>query len=112
VTPVSSADYLGVPTSGGSGGTKVRNGDETGGRELLNQLGGASVFGTACSRALFHTLLGELDTAADYVEKAIEERDMTLLLRLRHAIFRKLYASERWPKILRMMNNPPVFVNP
>ena len=93
-------------------GLRWVTGDETGGRELLNQLGGAGVFGTACSRALFHMLLGELDTAADYVEKAIEERDMTLLLRLRHAIFRKLYTSERWPKIMRMMNNPPVFVNP
>jgi hypothetical protein len=33
-------------------------------------------------------------------------------LRLRHAIFRKLYTSERWPKILRIMNNPAVFANP
>lgn len=93
-------------------GLKCVTGDEAGGRELLNQLGDASAFGTACSCALFHMLLGELDTAANYVEKAIDERDMTLLFRLRHAIFKKLYSSERWPKIMGMMNNPAVFANP
>ena len=46
------------------------------------------------------------DTAADWVEKAIDERDHSMQYYLRFVIGRRLRLSPRWPKVARMSNIP------
>jgi len=87
-------------------------GDESGGQKVLRELGGEARFGNARCYALFHVFCGDLDRAADYVEQAIEERDMNIMFRLRLALFGRLYGSPRWPRIVSMLNLPEEAFNP
>jgi hypothetical protein len=57
-------------------------------------------------QALFHLLRGEVDVGADWVEKAIEQRDLSMMIYLRFVAWRELRASNRWPNIAKMLNLP------
>jgi hypothetical protein len=46
-------------------------------------------------------LCGELDRGADWVERAIEERDPSMMVYLRFVVCKALRASHRWPKIAK-----------
>lgn len=56
------------------------------------------------AQAVYHLLCGEIDTAADWAEKAIHERDHSMQYYLRFVIGRRLRSSPRWPKIAQMSN--------
>jgi tetratricopeptide (TPR) repeat protein len=73
---------------------------------LLQSLGSGAQSGDARARAVYHLLCGEVDAAADWVEKAIEQRDHSMMFYLRFVVCRPLRASARWPAIARMMNLP------
>jgi hypothetical protein len=47
-----------------------------------------------------------VDRAADWFEKAIEERNSLVVLVLQSAIGEQLRASSRWPKLASLMNLP------
>jgi tetratricopeptide (TPR) repeat protein len=81
-----------------------RTGEEREMRALYDSLGSGKRFGDARAQALYHLLSGDIDTAADWVEKAVEERDHSILYYLRFVVCRSLQASERWPTIARMIN--------
>ena len=55
---------------------------------------------------LYHLICSEIDSAADWFEKAIEQRDLILLPWLRLPLAEPLRTSGRWPKIAGMMNLP------
>jgi tetratricopeptide (TPR) repeat protein len=55
---------------------------------------------------LYHLICSEVDAAADWFEKAVEQRDPLLLSWLHHPFTKPLRESPRWPKIARMMNLP------
>jgi hypothetical protein len=55
---------------------------------------------------IFYTYCGEIDLAADWFEKAIEERYPGIALWLQGAAGEPLRASPRWPKLAKMMNLP------
>jgi hypothetical protein len=55
---------------------------------------------------IFHTICDEVDTAADWCEKAIEERDSEIPYMLQSALGEPLRASPRWPKLALLMNLP------
>ena len=61
--------------------------------------------GPQCSW-LFHTCRGEIDLAADWYEKAIEERDALVFSTMQTAIGEPVRASARWPKLAALMNLP------
>jgi hypothetical protein len=82
------------------------NGDDAESQSLVRTLGSGEAVGDARAHALFHLLCGEIDQGADWAEKAIEQRDMSMMLYLRFAVSRGLRASHRWPKIAGMMNLP------
>ncbi|MDP9088234.1 MAG: TIR domain-containing protein [Pseudomonadota bacterium] len=63
----------------------------------------AQEIGDAPARALFHLLCGEVNQAADWAERAIEERDLSILIYLRFVVSRELRASQRWPNIASML---------
>jgi tetratricopeptide (TPR) repeat protein len=83
-----------------------RNGEEAEAKSLAKALGCGGALGDARAQALFHLLCGELDQGADWAEKAIEQRDPSLMFYLRFVVSKGLRASHRWPKIARMINLP------
>jgi eukaryotic-like serine/threonine-protein kinase len=84
----------------------VRTGEINRGMELIKRLGSGEAYGAPLGLASFHILCGDIDTAADYVEKAIEQRSAQLGAVLQSFIGETLRASRRWPKIAAMMNLP------
>ena len=81
-----------------------RNGEEEESRSIAKELGSAEALGDARARALFHLICGEIDQGADWVEKAIEQRDSSMRFYLGFVICKELRASHRWPKIAKMVN--------
>ncbi|MGC1647242.1 MAG: protein kinase [Candidatus Sulfotelmatobacter sp.] len=81
-----------------------RNGEEEESRSIAKELGSAEALGDARAHALFHLICGEIDQGADWVEKAIEQRDSSMRFYLGFVICKELRASHRWPKIAKMVN--------
>ena len=73
---------------------------------MIQQLGSGVAYGAARGWALFHTCCDEIDLAADWFEKAIEERDSLVVVALQSAIAEPLRASSHWPKLAALMNLP------
>jgi hypothetical protein len=67
-------------------------------------LGTGETYGASKGWALFHICCGEIDLAADWFEKAIEERDSMVVAFLQSAIGEPIRASRRWPKLAALMN--------
>jgi eukaryotic-like serine/threonine-protein kinase len=86
--------------------TLRRIGEEREADTLYKTLGSGGHFGDARAQAVYHLICGEIDTAADWVEKAIGERDHSMQYYLRFVIGRRLRLSPRWRKIARMSNIP------
>jgi Tfp pilus assembly protein PilF len=83
-----------------------RNGNVEEAKSIANELGSGEAAGDARGHALFHLLSGELDEGAGWVEKAIEERDPSMMFYLRFVVCRGLKASHRWPAIAKLTNLP------
>jgi len=81
-----------------------RNGNGAESQSLAQTFGSGEALGDARTHALFHLLCGELDQGADWVEKAIEQRDASMMFYLRFVVCKGLRASHRWLKISRMVN--------
>ncbi|HUO15775.1 MAG TPA: protein kinase [Verrucomicrobiae bacterium] len=86
-------------------GLTRRNGEEVE-PSLLQALGSGETPGDARAHALYHLLCGEIDEGADWVEKAVEERDASMMIYLRFVVSKGLRASHRWPKLAKMINLP------
>ena len=67
-------------------------------------LGSGERFLTSAGWALFHTCCGEIDLAANWYERVIEERDPIGMDTLQTAIGEPVRSSPRWPKLAAMMN--------
>ncbi|MEP7311182.1 MAG: TIR domain-containing protein [Pseudomonadota bacterium] len=87
-------------------GLLVRTGEPRRGREIVQVLGAGEANGASKGLAIFHTLCGELDLAADWYEKAIEERDSFVVAFLQSAIGEPLRASRHWSRLAAMANLP------
>ena len=81
-----------------------RSGEEEQSRSIAKELGSGEALGDARAHALFHLICGEIDQGADWVEKAIEQRDSSMRFYLGFVICKSLRASRRWPKIAKMVN--------
>jgi tetratricopeptide (TPR) repeat protein len=88
-------------------GVLVLSGDRDRAQGLLDKLGSGQAYGAPHGLATFHLLCSDIDRAADWVEKAIEERDPSVLLSLRLPYAQPLRSSARWPKLAKLMNLPP-----
>jgi serine/threonine-protein kinase len=95
-----------APGVGVYAGLLVRLGEPDRGREIIQKLGAGEAYGASKGLALFHTCCGEIDLAADWFEKAIEERESMVGAVLQSAIAEPLRASPRWPKLAALMNLP------
>ncbi len=83
-----------------------RSGEEFESKSLASELGSGDVPGDARAHAVFHLLCGDIEQGADWTEKAIEERDGSMMYYLRFVVSKGLRASHRWPKIAKMINLP------
>ena len=70
-----------------------RNGEGAESQSLAQTLGAGEAVGDAHVHALFHLLCGEVDQGADWTEKAIEERDLSMMFYLRFVVCKELRAS-------------------
>jgi serine/threonine protein kinase/Tfp pilus assembly protein PilF len=87
-------------------GLLTRAGEPNRGKELIQRLGSGEAYGASIGLAIYHAYCGEVDLAADWAEKAIEERRPGVALWLQGAIAEPLRASPRWPKLAALMNLP------
>jgi serine/threonine-protein kinase len=92
------------PVVGVYAGVLVRMGQPDRGKEVLQTLGSGVTYGAAKGLAHFHLICGDIDRAADWCEKAIEERDSTVVILLQSATGEALRASPRWPRLVALMN--------
>jgi serine/threonine protein kinase len=81
-------------------------GEEDEARALYQMLGSGKDFGDSRAQAIYYLLCGDVNTGADWTEKAIAERDGSMMYYLRFVVSKGLRASSRWPAIARMMNLP------
>jgi tetratricopeptide (TPR) repeat protein len=80
----------------------VRAGNESRAEEVLQNLRSApEAYGAPRALAIFHFLCGEIDHAADWAAKAIEQRDCSSPI-----MFAFFQSSARWPALAKMMNLP------
>ncbi len=63
-------------------------------------------YGTPMALAVFYTICGDVDMAADWFEKAIEQRDPSVVGYLRTPLMKQLQSSPRWPALAKQMNLP------
>jgi TolB-like protein len=87
-------------------GLLARLGQRARGQEVLETLGSGEAYTAAKGMAIFHTCCGELDLAATWFEKAIEERDSAVAAFLQSAIGEPLRAGPHWPRLAALMNLP------
>jgi len=95
-----------APVVGLYSGLLIRGGRVDEGEKLVRNLRPGEAYGASAGMALFHTCQGHVDRAADWFEKAIEERNSLVVLVLQSAIGEQLRVSPRWPKLASLMNLP------
>jgi serine/threonine-protein kinase len=81
-------------------------GNEAGANELLAKLQPADAYGAPRGLALFHVVRGEFEEAKQWVEKAIEQRDPTMIPLLRGELAVSFRSSSQWREIAHKLNLP------
>ncbi len=85
-------------------GMLTRTGRAARADEVLQKLERVRPYSVARARANFHLVCGELDAAAGWVERAIEQRDPGVLILLSGETGNQLRASRRWPGLADKLN--------
>ena len=80
--------------------TRLGRADEASG--LLTALTSAAPFGMM----LYHLLVSDIEAAADWYEKSIQQRETFAVVYFRAPILKSLRESPRWPALAKMMNLP------
>ena len=87
-------------------GLLKRTGDTSRAEELLRKLQPGDAFGAPRGLAVYHWVLREFDAEADWIEKAIDQRDTYGVLYLRLWYGRELRSTPRWAGLMRKLNLP------
>jgi serine/threonine-protein kinase len=85
-------------------GALIRTGERTRAEALIFEMGETPR--PLVGRALYHVLCSELDLAADWYARAIEQRDPFALVLANVPMLRPLRQTSRWPQLAKMMNLP------
>lgn len=83
-----------------------RTGDADRAQQVLRGLGSGSEYAQPLGLTVYHLLAGDIDTAADWMERAIEQRVPGAMVHRIIPVYAALRASSRWPKLAKMMNLP------
>jgi serine/threonine-protein kinase len=81
------------------------SGDTAKAEEVLQQVRSDS-YNAPVVLAVFHLIRGEVDAAADWIEKAIEQHHSGIWGTLSSPFAKPLRAGPRWPKLAKMLNLP------
>ncbi len=85
----------------------IQSGERVRADALVEKLNAsANAYGTPMALAVFHAMCGETDAAADWIEKAIEQRDPSVIGYLRTPLMKVVQSSARWPALATRMNLP------
>jgi hypothetical protein len=89
-------------------GALARAGQKDRSSALVDQLRPGTAFGAPFGLALAALGDGDLDEAAGWLEKGIEQRDLwvSFLLNVGNIGGRVMWSSPRWPRLARLMNVP------
>jgi serine/threonine-protein kinase len=94
-------------TAGLLAGLLVKSGDSERAAELIGGLGDGRGNAAPVAFAIYHLLCGEVDKAAEWTERALEQgNEMVGMLLLTPPWKPLLRSSARWPKLAKMMNLP------
>lgn len=102
--------YTLVPRNWGAIGLLARilelTGDRSRADELHQKIGSGEAYGAPAGLFFYYAIRSELDLAADWFEKAIEQRDTRAPWILPHLFGTFVTSSSRWPDLRRRMNLP------
>jgi eukaryotic-like serine/threonine-protein kinase len=87
-------------------GVLMRTGDASEAATILRKLGDGQAYGAPLAFVIYYLLCTQIDLAADWTEKAIEQRDAALTSYLQLPLFKELRRSSRWPTLAKMLNLP------
>jgi serine/threonine-protein kinase len=87
-------------------GLLKRTGETRRAEELLGNLQPTDAFGVPRGLAIYHWVLREFDVEADWLEKAIDQRDAYGAVCLRLWYGRELRPTPRWAGLMRKLNLP------
>jgi hypothetical protein len=87
-------------------GVLAVSGDRPRAEALLSGLGDGTAFGAPLGFILFHGSLDEIDLAAKWYARAIEQRDTRAPWILAHLLGDRLTSSRQWPALRTMMKLP------
>jgi tetratricopeptide (TPR) repeat protein len=87
-------------------GLLKRTGDTHRSDELLRKLEPGDAYGAARGLAVYHWVLGEFEAEADWLERAIDQRDYLGAAFLRVWFGRELRFTPRWAGLMRKLNLP------
>jgi TolB-like protein len=85
-------------------GALVMAGERARAGELMAKIGSPDNYGVPTAMTFFHLLCGELDSAAAWSEKAVEQRDPRIVLGLQLPMAAAFRADSRGRSVLRSMN--------
>jgi tetratricopeptide (TPR) repeat protein len=75
-------------------------------QQVLRGIEPGSQYAQPLGWTVYHLLAGDIDTAADWMERAIEQRVPGAVVHRLVPVYAALRASPRWPKLAKMMNLP------
>jgi serine/threonine-protein kinase len=87
-------------------GLLKRTGDTHRAEELLQKLRPVDAPGVPMGLAIYHWVLREFDAEADWIEKAMDQRDPVSIILLRTWFGTELRATPRWAGLMRKLNLP------
>jgi TolB-like protein/Tfp pilus assembly protein PilF len=87
-------------------GLLKRTGETSRAEELHGKLQPGDAFGAPRGLAVYHWVLREFDAEADWLGKAIEQRDLYGGTYLRYWYGRELRSTPRWAELMRLLNLP------
>jgi len=87
-------------------GMHERVGEKSRAQALLEELGNGTAFGVPGGFLCYHSVLADVDSAAGWYEKAIDQRDPRAPWLFPMQFGDLLTSSPRWPGLMRRMNLP------
>ena len=88
-------------------GMLMRTGQTARARQLLSQIESGREYAQPLGLVIYYILVSDLEKAADWMERAIEQRVPGAAAHRLVPIYAALHASPRWPKLAALMNLPP-----
>ena len=98
--------FPGQEGTGWLAGLLARTRQESRAQEMVQRLLPGEAYGAALGLYFFHIITGHIGEAADWMEKAISQRQPGLILYLACPVAKALRESPRWPGLAKMMNLP------